>query len=165
MPTTTAVTDDTRSASPLTKESIAVAIASRKDFGVLELYGAFAKARNAIPAGGCPWEPAALLAASAVWTAFDRVAGEMSKVDSVPDVCPCCDMRARLDRLIEVAAQAVADERHGRKACPRLLVNCENLADYAGDDDGDATATRSVLELARDVFVAAFAATKPEDRF
>lgn len=165
MLTTATVTDHTESANRPTKESIAVAIASGKDFGVLELCQAFTQARKAIPESGCPWEPAALLAASAVWDAFDNVATQIFKLDSVPDVCPCCDMRARLDRLIEVAAQAVTDEQDGRKACPRLLVTCEDLADYAGDDDGDATATRSVLELARDVFVAAFASTKPEERF
>jgi hypothetical protein len=71
------------------------------------------------------------------------------------DVCPCCILREQLDDLIDVAVIAVAANGHGLVSESEAIVHiCRELADYAGDARLDTVATRAVLELARDVFVA-----------
>lgn len=146
-------------------DAIASAIASGKDLGVFELCAAVAKAREAIPLGVCPRTPAAVRAAVGIRAAFEKVAAGIAEIDSVPQVCPCCQLREQLDRLIEVAAGPVSGEDADDSVREEGLVDaCKELAYYAGDEHPDEDATRAVLELARDVFVAAFAAASPELR-
>jgi hypothetical protein len=130
-------------------DPIAVEIASGKDLGVFELAAAVAKARTAIPPGSCPRTDAAAQAAIGVRAAFDKVATAIYSLDIPEAVCPCCDLGRQLDELIfDVARPGLSGA---------IAEACEDLADYAGDDFPDNDATRRVLELARDVFVAAVA--------
>jgi hypothetical protein len=115
----------------------------------LDLCSAVAEAREAIPLGSCPRTPAARQAAIDILAAFDRVGTTIHQISTAEPTCPCCDLRTQLDELIEVAAKA--------DATGPLENACEDLAYYAGDDYPDADCTRRVLELARDVFVAAIA--------
>lgn len=158
--TTTAATSGNGSdrPDPSIVDRIASAISSGADLGVFELCSAVAKARDAIPLGGCPRTPAAIRAAAGVRAAFDNVASTIYALDLGEQVCPCCQLRQRLDELIEFATGRVA--RHeGRVVAGResILDACGELAMYAGDDFPDASATRAALERARDVFVAAVA--------
>jgi hypothetical protein len=127
-------------------DNLAAAIAFGNDLGVFELGNALAKAREVIPVGSSPRTYAAVRAAIGVRLAFDKVATAIYSLDVPHATCPCCDLRKQLDELIEIAAKAEG---------PGPLADvCRDLACYAGDDHPDADATRVVLELARDVFVA-----------
>lgn len=159
MPVTTAATSGPGSdrPNPSTVDRIASAISAGADLGVFELCSAVAKAREAIPLGGCPRTPAAIRAAAGVRTAFERVASTIYALDLGEKVCPCCQLRQRLDELIEFATGRVARHEGDVVGRESILDACGELAMYAGDDFPDANATREVLERARDVFVAAVA--------
>jgi hypothetical protein len=130
-------------------EQLAAAIAAGKDLGVFELCGAVAKAREAIPLGSSPQARAAVHAAIGIRAAFEKAASAFAEIQAANRVCPCCKLCDQLDELIEIAARPGDWEP--------LAATVEELAEYAGDDYPDADCTRRVLELARDVFVAAIA--------
>jgi phage gp29-like protein len=134
---------------PAAADPLAAAIATGQDLGVFELCSAVAKAREAIPLSSCPRTPAARQAAIGILAAFEKVRTTIDQLKNAELTCPCCDLRRQLDQLIQVAAKA--------DATGPLAEACEELANYAGDLYPDADAIRYVLELARDVFVAAIA--------
>ena len=145
----------------LPEEAISEAIARGEDLGgVFEFGAAVAHARVAIGIGGDVYSMDANRAAVAVIHAHAKVAKEFDRLAGRPQLCDACEMRNRLDWLIDVATDAVADARNGTRLPGDAMLRalCSDLAAYVGDDDyPDPEATRRVLERVRDVFVAALA--------
>ena len=120
--------------------------------GVFELANELAKGRCDVGIDADPKGLAATRAATRVRALADSVRRTVEQLEGKADYCPVCKLRELLDCLIEFAVATVE-----RKSPPATLAACEDLAAYAGDDETDADATRTALERARDVFLAAMA--------
>ena len=145
--------------------AIAKAISRGEDLGgVFELGQKLAKARVEIGLDGGTSSPEAAMVAQDVLAAQAKVASEFARLAGRRRRCRVCELRETLSFLIMVATNAVVDETAGILAPyeEKAVDACEKLACYAGDDHPDEDATRAVLELARDVFLAALASSSPE---
>lgn len=145
--------------------AIAKAISRGEDLGGIFCLGeTLAKARVEIGLDGDTGSPEAAMAAQAVLVAQAKVAAEFNRLAGRRRPCRFCELRETLAYLTMRATTAVEDKTAGILAPyeEKVVDACEYLANYAGDGHPDPDATRAVLELARDVFLAALASASPE---
>ena len=136
-------------------QAIASAISAGHDLGgVFKLGATLAKARVTIGVDHSIDTAEARRAAAKVQAAQERVAAEFNRLADFRRPCRVCELREQLNYLITAAGAAVRT-RHIDHRSKATVAACDELAFYAGDDKADASATRAVLKLARDVFLAA----------
>lgn len=120
--------------------------------GIFELANELAKGRCEVGIDADPNGLAATRAAVRVRAAYGPVRRTFEQLEGKEEYCPVCKLRELLDYLIEFIVATVK-----RQSPPATLAACVDLAAYCGDDETDADATRTALERARDVFLAAIA--------